>query len=365
MNGWLARQMDIWCGHVLASLVYRPGERATTDLQAMQVYRQEKFVSDPACFFDSPPDPPRVSVGELRVKRAFMREHFTFPSAYRPLGEAFAARYDDYTETHTVHGWRYRPFSGHSRATLLFMHGWTEGDYRWEEHTWFPWLCRDCGYTVVALVHPYHGARKPAAARFSGEFFLSADLVRSVEACRQAVIDARSTLTWLLGEAHDPVGISGISLGAFMTYLLLCADGRPAFALPILGHGELLGGHNESATLVKNVLRGIQAQGLDEQTLRPLLRPVTALEMRPRLAPGRILPINGQFDAIVTADKARQLFEAWEIPQVVWLPVGHFGVGYTRAFRGDFRSFVERWIQKDKGLTLAAARSAGEKTKDE
>ncbi|MCP4518480.1 MAG: alpha/beta hydrolase family protein [Delftia sp.] len=198
----------------------------------------------------------------------------------------------------------------------------------------------------MALVHPYHGARKPAGARFGGEYFVSSDLLRTVEACRQAVLDARATLTWLLDEADGgPVGITGISLGAFMTYLLLCADERPAFALPMAGHGQLLGdGDNENASLIKNVSQGIQAQGLDAETLRPLLRPVTALEMRPRLSPERILPINGLYDAIISADKARDLFDAWEIPEAVWLPIGHFGFGYNKPFRPALRDFVERWI---------------------
>ncbi len=344
MNGWLAKQLDIWGGHVLSSLVHRPGEQATTDLEAMQIY-QQKDAADPALFFDCPPGPPQVRIDEVRVTRAYIRESFSFPSPYRPWSESFAGRYEGYTETHTVHGRRYRPFLGNSRATLIFLHGWTEGEYRWEERSLFPWLCRECGYTVVALVHPYHGVRKPAEARFGGEYFVSSDLLRTIEACRQAVIDARATLTWLLDEADgDPVGITGISLGAFMTYLLLCADERPAFALPMLAHGEILGDGLEGGSLVKNVRRGLQAQELDVETLRPLLRPIMALEMRPKLAPEHILPINAQYDAIVTADKAQRLFEAWDIPEVVWLPVGHLGVVSTRLYRHVWRDFVERWV---------------------
>ncbi len=355
MNGWLAKQLDIWSGHIMSSLIYRPGEQPITDLQAMQIY-QQKDAADPALFFDCPPEPPQVRIDEVRATRAYIRERFSFPSPYRPFSESFAGRYEGYTETHTVHGRRYRPFPRHgqpgqvmgkSRATLIFLHGWTEGEYRWEERSLFPWLCRECGYTVVALVHPYHGARKPAEARFGGEYFISSDLLRTVEACRQAVVDARATLTWLLDEAEGgPVGITGISLGAFMTYLLLCADERPAFALPMAGHGQLLSdGDNETASLVKNVTQGIQAQGLDVESIRPLLRPVTALDMRPRLSPERILPINGLYDAIISADKAQDLFDAWDIPEAVWLPMGHFGFGYNKPFRPALRDFVERWIQ--------------------
>jgi len=344
MNGWLARQLDVWGGHILSGLIHRPGEQASTDLAAMQVY-QRQDAANPALFFACPSEPPQVRVDEVRASRAYIREKFSFPSPYRPWSDVFTPRYDSYTETHTVYGRRYRPFLGRSRATLIFLHGWTEGEYRWEERSLFPWLCRECGYTVVALVHPYHAQRKPAGARFGGEYFISSDLLRTVEACRQAVIDARATFTWLMDDVHSsPVGIMGVSLGAFMTYLLLCADGRPAFAIPMAGHGQFLGdGDNENVSLVKNISRGIREQGLDAKSLRPLLRPVTALDMRPRLSPERILPINGLYDAIISAEKAQDLFDAWGIPGAVWLPIGHFGFGY-KSFRPALREFVERWI---------------------
>jgi hypothetical protein len=110
----------------------------------------------------------------------------------------------------------------------------------------------------------------------------------------------------------------------------------------MLGHGDLFNGPGE-ASLTKNVRRDFLAQGLAPEILRPLTRPLTARKLQPRVAPERILPINGLYDAIITADKARRLFEAWEIPEVVWLNSGHFGIAYTRQFRRPFRAFVELW----------------------
>jgi pimeloyl-ACP methyl ester carboxylesterase len=343
MKGWLARRIDILMGHALSSLVNRPGGRHTTDLAALEEYRKEPYLSAPERLYESHGAPESILFGEPRVSRTFICEPFTFPSLYRPISAAFAQRYAAYSESHTVCGRRYRPFMGESRATILFLHGWTGGTYRWEEPTLISWLCQDCGFTVLALVHPYHGQRTPAQARFSGEFFISSDAVRMIEACRQAAIDARTALTWLLDDGTQPVGVAGISLGAYITYLILAADDRPSFAIPMLGHGDLIDGPGDSA-LAKNVKKGYRAQGLSPRTLLPLTRSLTAREMQPRLAPERIMPINGLYDAISTADKAQRLFEAWGIPDAVWLESGHFGILHTRQFRKRFRAFAERWI---------------------
>jgi alpha/beta superfamily hydrolase len=168
-------------------------------------------------------------------------------------------------------------------------------------------------------------------------------MIRTLEAIRQAVIDTRAVINWLDAQTDTPTGIMGISLGAFITYLLLCADDRPTFAIPIMGHGELVHGADDAA-LLKSVRRDIQAQGLNLDDSPNLTRPLTALNMRPRISAKRILPINGIYDMIVSPQRAAALFEAWQIPKVVWLPGGHFSILSMPKMRQAIMEFVDRWL---------------------
>lgn len=45
---------------------------------------------------------------------------------------------------------------------------------------------------------------------------------------------------------------------------------------------------------------------------------------------------------------ARHLFDAWGIPGAVWLPIGHFGLGYNQPFRPALLDFVERYLEREK-----------------
>jgi len=343
MNPWLAKNFDIFTGHFLASLFYRPSEHAHTDLAALQEYQHQQLSTDPQDFFYCPTDPPEVQLGTRRSTQKYTHQSFTYTSPYQPLSESFTQQYRNYAENHTVHAKIYHPRNAPSRATVILLHGWTKGDYIWESRLLIPWMTTQLGCSVVGLAFPYHASRSPSQARFSGEYFLSGDMIRTLEAIRQSVIDTRSLMNWLESEENTPIGLVGISLGAFITYLLLTTDDRPAFAVPIMGHGELVYGADD-VTLLKNVNQDIQAQGIDLHDNPQLTQPLTALQMQPLISPERILPINGLYDMIVSPQRAKVLFEAWHIPEVVWLPGGHFSILSMPKMRDAIAEFVAKWV---------------------
>jgi hypothetical protein len=168
-------------------------------------------------------------------------------------------------------------------------------------------------------------------------------MIRTLEAIRQSVIDTRAILAWLGSQTDTPIGVMGISLGAFITYLLLGTDDRPAFAIPIMGHGELIHGA-DGAALLKHVQQDILAQGLNFDDTPELTAALTAIKMQPRIPPERILPINGLYDMIVSPERAETLFKAWNIPKVVWLPGGHFSILTMPRMRHAIKSFVDKWV---------------------
>lgn len=343
MNPWLAKNYDLFTGHFLASLFYRPSEHARTDLVALHEYQHQELQTDPQAFFFCSKDPPVIHLGQKKVARKYSHQSFTFTSPYQPLNDSFNQQYNGYAENHTVHAKLYRPRRGVPTGTVVLLHGWTKGDYIWESRLLIPWITSELNCSVVGLAFPYHASRSPSGARFSGEYFVSGDMIRTLEAIRQAVIDTRAVMNWLDAQTDTPTGVIGISLGAFITYLLLCADDRPAFAIPILGHGELIHGADD-AVLMKNVNQDIQAQGINLDDTPELTFALTALEMRPRIPPERILPINGLYDMVVSPERANALFNAWNIPEVVWLPGGHFSTLNMPKMRHAIQDFVGKWV---------------------
>ena len=65
-------------------------------------------------------------------------------------------------------------------------------------------LCRllnRFGLTALRVTLPYHGPRMPEDL-VRADYMLSPNLGRTLQACRQAVLEARSAVTWLLSQGY-------------------------------------------------------------------------------------------------------------------------------------------------------------------
>ncbi|HWX92961.1 MAG TPA: hypothetical protein VNY29_10035, partial [Terriglobales bacterium] len=72
-------------------------------------------------------------------------------------------------------------------------------------------LCRVLnllGIAVLRLSMPYHDIRMPADTR-RADYAVSANIGRTLDACRQAVVDVRCCLDWLEQQGYSRLGILG------------------------------------------------------------------------------------------------------------------------------------------------------------
>src|SRR5258706_1620234 len=89
-------------------------------------------------------------------------------------------------------------------------------------------LCRVLnlmGIAVLRLSMPYHDIRMPSDTR-RADYAVSANIGRTLDACRQAVIDVRCCLDWLERQGYSSLGIFGTSLGSCYAFLATAHDPR-------------------------------------------------------------------------------------------------------------------------------------------
>jgi hypothetical protein len=80
------------------------------------------------------------------------------------------------------------------------------------------------GISALTMLMPYHGIRAPEGTK-SGEFFTSANIKRTIDAFRQAVLEIHRATDWLQ-TLHSQIGIVGISLGGIVATLACAHDYR-------------------------------------------------------------------------------------------------------------------------------------------
>src|SRR5262249_44803140 len=81
------------------------------------------------------------------------------------------------------------------------------------------------GLSALRLSLPYHDLRMPPELE-RADYMLSANVGRTIQAVRQAVIDCRAALDWLAARGHTRLAILGTSLGSCIALIAMAHDAR-------------------------------------------------------------------------------------------------------------------------------------------
>jgi hypothetical protein len=292
--------------------------------------------------FPAPVAVPAVTVARRWRAGGVVSEDLVFRSLHVPLEPKFHRRYvRDYRETSRVYARRIRTRAGRGRPRLLYLHGYMQPETFIEELALLTTMALQLDVEIVQMQPPYHGRRAPRASRFSGEFYWTADLVRSFEALRQTLLDARTLLGWLLAEDARPVGVAGLSLGGALTLTLTCLDGRFAFAIPMIAHMDLAALVSDAPVLAK-MRHDLKAFGWRKRHFDEFIRGVGWYALRPQLPPERVLMIAASEDRFFDPRLVRQLWRRWGKPAIEWYPTSHMGfLTHLPNALGVMRRFID------------------------
>ena len=199
--------------------------------RSLAPYLTPELRSDPRRFFafldDRRPLTPTRGGARRAISGGTIERHELL-SGYEPFDpEARTASADDWMP---IEHWRH---DAPAPATVVAVHGFTMGDpVRGATALMAPeWFA--LGVDVVLVTLPFHGARTPATARYSGELFASWHVGRLNEAIRQSIHDLRHVMTWLRSRSDAPIGMIGMSLGGYLSALMAGLVNDLAFVIPI------------------------------------------------------------------------------------------------------------------------------------
>jgi len=194
-------------------------------------------------------------------------------------------------------------------------------------------LCRllnRFGISALRLSLPYHDVRMPPELS-RADYIVSANIGRTAQVCRQAVLDARRAIAWLRMQGYSSIGILGTSLGSCLAMLTTAHE--PLVKAAALNHispyfadvvWEGLSTEHVKESLDGNVT-------LDE--LRKMWLPISPLPYLERVRGRKILLIYARYDLTFPVHLSQMLvneFRRLAIPhRLAVLPCGHYSTGVT------------------------------------
>jgi dienelactone hydrolase len=192
-------------------------------------------------------------------------------------------------------------------------------------------LCRlfaRFGLTALRLSLPYHDARRPPELQ-RADYIVSSNIGRTLQANRQAVLDIKRTVDWLVREGFERIGIIGTSLGSCLAMLSMAHDNRvkagafnhvsPFFA-DVVWRG----------LSTRHVRDGLEGH-LDLDTLRECWMPISPWPFISRVRGRDVLLVYARYDLTFPVDLSRKFiaeFRRQHVPhQLGVLPCGHYTTG--------------------------------------
>ncbi|HEX4564518.1 MAG TPA: hypothetical protein VH115_08685 [Solirubrobacteraceae bacterium] len=313
------------------------------DARRLAFYAELADAQDPKRVFERPPE-------RVKVKRTRHQDdlgglgrvdvvHFRTP--YRPLNPALRSEYaraGNRNELVAAHHWRH---SDGPRRTLCVIHGFGASP------VWFNALFFSLkaffaeGWDVLLYTLPFHGGR---GARLvpDGIGMFGAGGARIHEAIVQAVFDFRILLDHLERYGAPRVGVTGLSLGGYISALLAAVEERLDFVIPnapVTWMPALI-----SSWLPANavVAAGRRVLGISEELLERSFALHSPLTYPPVVPKRRLMIVRGLGDKLAPPEQASMLWEHWGRPRMhsfAGSHVLHFG---RSAYLAEMRRLMLR-----------------------
>ena len=179
----------------------------------------------------------------------------------------------------------------------------------------------------VAALHvqlPYYGPRKPKNSRVK---MLSPNLLTTLPAIRQAVLDLRVANAWLRDRPEvdaSRLGISGTSLGSLISALTGAMEDRYRKVVILLGGGGFVDAYY-SHPQAKDIVKSYEATGGTKELARYLFAPYDPITWAARLSGRDVLIMAGSQDEVIFPEMTRKLWEKAGKPEMVWFDCTHLG----------------------------------------
>jgi dienelactone hydrolase len=219
---------------------------------------------------------------------------------------------------------------GKPKQAIIVMPQWNADAF---SHNALCTLFNSFGISCLRLSKPYHDIRRPSELERS-DYAVSANVGRTTEACRQAVVDIRSCIDWLEQQGYEQFGVLGTSLGSCYAFIAATFDERLqvcAFNHASTWFGDVVWAGQST----RHIRAAFEQAGLTQDQVRDIFSIVSPMSYMDRFAtkPKRVLIVHATYDLTFPLKYSLDVltnFEARNIDYVSKvLPCGHYTTGET------------------------------------
>jgi dienelactone hydrolase len=219
---------------------------------------------------------------------------------------------------------------GKPKQAIVVMPQWNADAF---SHNALCTLFNRFGISALRLSKPYHDVRRPAELERS-DYAVSANIGRTIVACRQAVVDIRSCLDWLESQGYEQFGVLGTSLGS--CYAFIAAAHDPRINICAFNHASTwFGDVVWTGQSTRHIRAAFEQTGLTQDRVREIFTGISPMSYMDRFAsnPRQVLVVHATYDLTFLREFSLDVLSNFEKHKVDYvskvLPCGHYTTGET------------------------------------
>jgi hypothetical protein len=220
--------------------------------------------------------------------------------------------------------------NGKPKQAMIVMPQWNADAF---SHNSLCTLFNRFGISCLRLSKPFHDIRRPAELERS-DYAVSANVGRTTEACRQAVVDIRSCLDWLQSQGYQQFGVLGTSLGSCYAFIAAAFD--PRLQVCAFNHASTwFGDVVWAGQSTRHIRAAFEQAGLNQTQVREIFSIVSPMSYMDRFAatPKRSLVIHANYDLTFPLEYSLDVLKNFDRLKINYvskvLPCGHYTTGET------------------------------------
>jgi hypothetical protein len=212
---------------------------------------------------------------------------------------------------------------GKPKQAMIVMPQWNADAF---SHNALCTLFNRFGISCLRLSKPYHDIRRPAELERS-DYAVSANVGRTTEACRQAVVDIRSCIDWCESQGYEQFG---------SCYAFIAAAFDPRLKVCAFNHASTwFGDVVWAGQSTRHIRAAFEQSGLNQDQVRQIFSIVSPMSYMQRFAatPKRSLVIHATYDLTFPLEYSLDVLKNFNALGINYvskvLPCGHYTTGET------------------------------------
>jgi hypothetical protein len=230
-----------------------------------------------------------------------------------------------------------------NNLNVIFVHGWRADNLDRLGKVFLDSII-ERNYNIYNYVLPFHMERSTDTSLYSGEYFVSADVSRTLKSEQQAVSDIRALISYIKAEKKGKVIIIGLSLGGITTNLLSEVEENIDVLISLFYANDL------SYTIFeteagKYIKKDFLKNNFKYSLLKKSWEVINPSLRKPVIDLNKILLVSGKYDKYVIDKDTDTLWENWEKPKRYIYSCGHSGIVLSKnKIKNDVLKFIDKRV---------------------